>query len=114
MQEIISSTPTPKRKTRRSYSKEFEASIAVQCNAGEKSIAQIALEHQINANLIHKWCRELKRSSQQRMVPVALNPTTVDQPEIGSRIEVVLGAATIRFYGSVDQRSVHAVLSCLR
>ena len=115
MQESVSTNDTPKRKTRRSYTKAFKSRIVAQCNNGEKSIAQLSLDHQINANLIHKWCRQFNASNKpQRMIPVMLDTTNPGCADVGSRIEVVYGAVTIRFYGSVDQRCAQVVLSALR
>ena len=54
MQETICELDTPKRRSRLSYTKEFKARIVAQCRQGDKSIAQVAMEHQINANLIRK------------------------------------------------------------
>ena len=48
------------RRTRRTYTREFKTQIVALCERGDHSIAQVALEHQINANLIHKWCRSFK------------------------------------------------------
>jgi len=115
MQESLVTNDTPKRKTRRSYTKAFKAQIVAQCNDGKKSIAQLSLDHQINANLIHKWCRQFKASNNpQRMIPVTLDAASPGCADLGNRIEVVYGAVTIRFYGSVDQRSAQAVLDALR
>ena len=114
MQEIISPSQTPSRKTRRSYTKEFKARVVSECQSDGKSIAQVALEHQINANLIHKWCRQIEGTTCQPMVPVVLNTSIADNPDSSSLIEVVFGTATIRFYGAVDPQNAQAVLSALR
>ena len=114
MQEIISPSQTASRKTRRSYTKEFKARVVSECQADGKSIAQVALEHQINANLIHKWRGQIEGTSCQPMVPVVLNTSIADKPDSSSRIEVVLGSAMIRFYGAVDSQNAQAVLSAIR
>ena len=114
MQEILTPSQTPIRKTRRSYTNEFKARVESECQADGMSIAQVALEHQINANLIHKWRRQIEGTSCQSMVPVALNKSNADNPDSSSRIEVVLGTAMIRFYGAVDPQNAQAVLSALR
>ena len=55
---------------RRSYSKELKASIVAECLSGYRSVASIALEHGINANLVHKWIRLSREKTSTRMVPV--------------------------------------------
>ena len=114
MQENLTPSQTPIRKTRRSYTKEFKARVVSECQGDGKSIAQVALEHQINANLIHKWRRQIEGTSCQPMVPVVLNTSLADKPDSSSRIEVVLGSAMIRFYGAVDSQNAQAVLSAIR
>ena len=72
MQETISHNEaagkTPGRK-RRVYTREFKEQIVALCERGDRSIAQVALEHQINANLIHKWCRQTKGVKRQPISP---------------------------------------------
>ncbi|MGY2237067.1 transposase [Pseudomonas gingeri] len=41
--------------TRRSYSKSFKAQVIQECAQPGTSIANIALGHCLNANLVHKW-----------------------------------------------------------
>ena len=42
MQEMLTPSQTPIRKTRRSYTKEFKARVVSECQADGKSIAQVA------------------------------------------------------------------------
>lgn len=42
---------------RRSYSKSFKAQVIQECSEPGASIANIALGHSLNANLVHKWIR---------------------------------------------------------
>ena len=41
MQETVSLSETPKRRARRSYTKEFKARLVAECTTGDKSIAQV-------------------------------------------------------------------------
>ena len=65
MRETLSLSETPNGRARRSYTKKFKTRLVAECATGDKSIAQVAMEHQINANLIHKWSRQLKQSGGQ-------------------------------------------------
>ena len=109
MQETVSTPETPKRRARRSYTKEFKAGIVAQCRHGEKSIAQVAMEQQINANLIHKWSRQFGDSDHQPMVPVAMKVA----PDC-HRVDVLIGEVTVRFVGSIDAHNARIVLDALR
>ena len=113
MQETISPTITPNRRVRRTYTKEFKAQVVAECDQDDRSIAQVAMEHQINANLIHKWSWQLKATDLQQMVPVAVNGAATSKTD-NNRIEVLVGNVTVRFFGSVDQHNARVVLDALR
>ena len=42
---------------RRTYSKAFKAQVVAECAQPDTSIASVALTHNLNANLVHKWIR---------------------------------------------------------
>jgi transposase len=99
------------------------------------SVAAIALEHGVNANLVFKWRRQqlgvpttLKPERSAVLLPVTIDPL----PPIGmissstpgaanttratpcGVIEIELGGARVRLRGAVDQASVRCVLQTLR
>lgn len=47
---------------RRRFTTEFKARIVEACLQPGASVAGIALEHALNANLVHKWIRDARRS----------------------------------------------------
>ncbi|EMT3708309.1 TPA: transposase [Escherichia coli] len=47
------------RPQRRTYSKSFKAQVIQECSEPGASIANIALGYSLNANLVHKWIRQL-------------------------------------------------------
>lgn len=55
------------KRKRRSYSKRFKAELVAECLAGEDSIASIALRHDINPNLVHRWVTENRRYGQHEL-----------------------------------------------
>ena len=55
--ETLSSAAATRR-TRRSYSAQFKAQLVVACQQPGASVAALALEHGMNANLLHRWRRE--------------------------------------------------------
>ncbi|WP_162623094.1 IS66-like element accessory protein TnpA [Billgrantia lactosivorans] len=60
---------------RRRFTAEFKARIVEACQHPGASVAGIALEHALNANLVHKWIREARRSE-----PVSDTPAFVPVP----------------------------------
>lgn len=59
---------------RRSYSRSFKAQVIQECAQPGASIASIALNHSLNANLVHKWIRLQPQKS------AALQPAFVSLP----------------------------------
>ncbi|NMX36566.1 IS66 family insertion sequence hypothetical protein [Pseudomonas veronii] len=60
--------------TRRSYSKSFKVQVIQECAQPGASIANIALGHSLNANLVHKWIRVHAQKS------MALQPAFIPLP----------------------------------
>ncbi|MGM0858844.1 MAG: IS66-like element accessory protein TnpA [Pseudomonadota bacterium] len=60
---------------RRRFTAEFKASVVEACQQPGASVAGIALEHALNANLVHKWIREARR-----LMPVSEPPAFVPVP----------------------------------
>jgi len=56
------SVPGAPRKRRR-FSPEFKAQILEACLQPDASVAGVALEHNLNANLVHKWLRKAKQAA---------------------------------------------------
>src|SRR5690625_2282288 len=59
------------KRKRRTYSKRFKAELVAECLAGEDSIASIALRHEINPNLVHRWVTENRRYGQHELSGVS-------------------------------------------
>lgn len=50
-------------KTRRRYGAQFKAMVLAQCDEPGISVAQVAMSHGINDNVVHRW-RQLARQQQ--------------------------------------------------
>jgi transposase-like protein len=77
---------------RRSYSKSFKAQVIAECALPDTSIASVALTHNLNANLVHKWIRVHEQKNlapQTSFIPVKVSPSTSPQALAATiRIEV--------------------------
>ena len=51
------------RRTHRTYSPEFKADLVAACQHSGVSIAALAGQHGMNANVLHRWLREHQRSA---------------------------------------------------
>ena len=75
---------------RRSYSKSFKAQIIKEYSQPGASIAKIALNHSLNANLVHKWIRVQSQKS------VALQPAFIPLKLQSPATKSEVAPATIR------------------
>lgn len=89
---------------RRRYGDELKAQILGECEAPGASVAEVAMAHGINANVVHRW-RQLAREGGQATVakPSEFVPVTISVPaprpmQSGRDIEVELrrGAVTMK------------------
>ncbi|WP_252739344.1 IS66-like element accessory protein TnpA, partial [Acinetobacter baumannii] len=76
------------KKPRRTFTAEFKHQLIQQCQQPDTSVAKVAMQHQINANLLHKWIRQsrsmvppltISSIPQTDFLPVILHPTPVKQ-----------------------------------
>jgi transposase len=94
------------------------------CQPGA-SVASVAMTHQINANQLHKWRRELLTPARpdtisgQILVPVSVvdeftEPATIRTPvQPDTHIEIVLPRARVILRGAVDPDALQTTLTIL-
>lgn len=127
MQESNSS---PVIATKRRHSAAFKRKLLELIEQPGASVASVALEHGVNANLVFKWRRakrERKRSAgtvrQTVLLPVTVEPQApivVDAPGGHATvvkegfIEIEMGGARVVLRGRIDPASVRSVLMALR
>lgn len=85
------STPEAPNKRRR-YTAEFKARIVAACQPPEASIARIAQDNGLNANLVHKWIRAARQqdatSTPPAFLPITL-PASSPQPQVSGSGESI-------------------------
>ena len=99
-------------KTRRRYGSQFKAMVLAQCEEPGMSVAQVAMSHGINDNVVHRW-RQLARQQQPArwamsdgqptaeqpvaFVPLALPAPEAEEPQVRTevRLDIKRGAVTV-------------------
>ena len=71
MNEMVDTMATEKRRTRRTHSPELKAKILADCSRPGASVAQVAMAHGINANIVHGWRKRYRDSTMATARPVA-------------------------------------------
>ena len=97
MHTMASQTRTTQVPKRRFYSLELKVQVVQTCAQPGASIAAVALQHGINANIVHRWIREHRQGTlvtqPQAFVPVTLST----EPElVASQPVAVAATADIR------------------
>jgi transposase-like protein len=105
---------------RRTYSVAAKRALAELCRRPGVSVAAMALQHGVNANLLRRWVTEYKDIKPVGTQGAALLPVTTSMPSSSrpsissdSCIEIVFAAAIIRVRGAVDAHALGVVLDCL-
>ena len=129
---------TGRRKGQRNYDIAFKKQLAIAACAPGVSVAGLALDHGINANMLHKWRRahlavafggvDELRPTEFLAVNIARSDSalakhpsrapshqlamSVPKPPVPTPgiIEIRLGAATLRLEGSIDAATLGQVL----
>lgn len=63
---------------RKQYNPQFKARIALEAIRGEKTIAQLASDHQLHPNLIHNWKKQLLAAAPGIFDSAATSSTPTD------------------------------------
>ncbi|MBK3433129.1 transposase [Pseudomonas fluorescens] len=74
---------------RRSYSKSFKTQVIQECSQLGASIANVALSHSLNANLVYKWIRVQTQQSkglQPAFVPLPMQLAGAESQAASSNI----------------------------
>ena len=90
-----------KRGPRRPHSAELKARVLAECSRQGVSVAQVALAHGLNANLVHKWRRQtggaklsVTAPEMTTFIPVTMAPAVA--PVVDDiRIELRRGALAV-------------------
>jgi transposase len=127
------------RKGRLNYDAAFKRELAAAaCEAGV-SVARLALDHGINANMLHKWRRQYLATkttqanpsasqflpvsvahagdsiiNQSLPLPCPIKSSLSDQPAQSGVIEIKFGGAIVRIEGAVQASVLAAVLRHFR
>lgn len=114
LKTVIDTAPTLK-KPRRTFTAEFKHQLIQQCQQPDTSVAKVAMQHQINANLLHKWIRQsrsmvpsltISSIPQTDFLPVILHPTPVKQEAPPQPVSEKKATAHIRIPLHDEQGSV--------
>ncbi len=85
------------RKRRRRYSEQLKAQVMAECEAPGASVAQVAMAHGINANVVHRWrqwareggARRTRSSVAPAVAAEAFVPVLVSDAPAGPKTEEI-------------------------
>jgi transposase len=120
---IIDNDQVTSKRRRRDHSPELKRQLVERALKPGASVAAIALEAGINANLLFTWRRE-QRDATATVPAAALLPVNVEEPVTSAAqaapprspsgtIEIDIGRARVRLRGVVDDDNMRCVLQTL-
>lgn len=120
MNDISVTRPKPQR---RRFSADFKARIVAQCLEPNVSVSRIALDNNLNTNMVRRWIREAQRSNQPPSVTPGFMPISLPvvsgtanasdraaAPAGVIRIEIPLAGASVVVEWPVDHAHQCAAL----
>ena len=96
------------------YSKAAKQRLVEACLRPGVSVARLALQNGLNANLLRRWVTLHLRKPGAMPVPSAGFIPVAPLPRREATIEIEVGGATIRLQGPVEGAQLRLVLDCLR
>lgn len=124
--EVLGSSSGQKAR-RRNYTPEFRLAVVKQTYAPGASVAVVAREHGINANLVFDWRKQYREGRMSAQAEPALLPVVLAAPSTApvqakpeavkttpaGTIRIALPRGTISIEGGVDPEALRTVLQCL-
>lgn len=118
------------RKGRPNYSIDFKRRLAVAACEPNVSVSKLAMEHEVNANMLFKWRCQYRAGrfgadADPVFLPVAVQATARDETApvaveasplkaCDGTIEITIGDALVRVRGEVDANALRTVIHGLR
>jgi transposase len=88
MDQLSPTISNPKR--RRRYSDEFKARVVRACDDPGQSVAGVARQHDLNANLLHKWRKQFEATGPSDFIRLPAPGVPVSNKTSGSTIRIDL------------------------
>lgn len=115
MDDDLKRAIAPVKRKRRTHSKAFKAELVAMAKSGEQSVAQLALDHRLNANQLRKWIKESQsRSASGTMVPINVVESVIAPNTETPLLELAIHGISVRFYHRWDPVAVATLISSLR
>lgn len=84
----------PNRRTHRTYAPEFKAELVRACEQPGASIAALAAQQGMNANVLHRWLKEHQRSGCHQLAKPCMPTITETPPPAPAFIALALPPVT--------------------
>ncbi len=82
------------RRSHRTYTPEFKAQLVATCQQPGTSIAALATQHAMNANVLHRWLKEHQRSGCHQLTEPAKRSVARVAPQSPAFLPLTLPPAT--------------------
>ena len=81
------------RRTHRTYSRQFKAELVAAAKQPGASIAALALQHGMNANVLHRWLKEHEQDARHQLVGLSSSGESLARSPVPAFIAIKLPTA---------------------
>jgi len=94
------------RRTHRTYTNQFKAELVVAAKQPGASIAALALQHGMNANVLHRWLKEHELEARHQLVDLSSSGESVATSPVPAFIPIKLPKATAAYEPTASEIKV--------
>ena len=81
------------RRTHRTYTRQFKAELVAAAKQPGASIAALALQHSMNANVLHRWLKEHEQDARHQLVGLSSSAQSLATSPVPAFIPIKLPTA---------------------
>ena len=94
------------RRTHRTYTNQFKAELVAAAKQPGASIAALALQHGMNANVLHRWLKEHELEARHQLVDLSSSGESVATSPVPAFIPIKLPTATAAYEPTASEIKV--------
>ena len=85
------------RPTHRTYTRQFKAELVAAAKQPGASIAALALQHGMNANVLHRWLKEHEQDARHQLISLSSSGESLATSSVPAFIPIKLPTATATY-----------------
>lgn len=93
-------------RTHRTYTRQFKAELVAAAKQSGTSIAALALQHGMNANVLHRWLKEHEQDARHQLIGLSSSGESVATSSVPAFISIKLPTVAAAYEPTVSEIKV--------